>query len=174
MAEDATDNEDFAEGDESEGDKKIGKMKLIIIAVAAILVLGGGGAAFYFMGSLDVYDMGDAAEADVGRAMAPPKPAYYYSMPEITVNLSSAETRATYLRMNISLEFSNEDMIAQMQPNLPRVMDTFQIYLRELRVDDLQGSAGLFRLKEELLRRINLEIYPAKVDYILFKDIKVQ
>lgn len=174
MAEDATDNEDFAEGDESEGGKKIGKMKLIMIAVAAILVLGGGGAAFHFMGLSDGGDMEGAAEAEMGRAMAPPKPAYYYSMPEITVNLSSAETRATYLRMNISLEFSDEDMIAQMQPNLPRVMDTFQIYLRELRIDDLQGSAGLFRLKEELQRRINLAIYPAKVDDILFKDIKVQ
>ena len=88
--------------------------------------------------------------------------------------MSSAETRASYLRVNISLEFSDESMIKQVQPNLPRVLDAFQVYLRELRIDDLNGSAGLFRLKEELQRRINIAIYPAKVDDILFKDLKVQ
>jgi flagellar FliL protein len=65
-------------------------------------------------------------------------------------------------------------MIDQIQPYLPRILDAFQIYLRELRPADLEGSAGLFRLKEELLRRINLSVYPAKVEGVLFKEILVQ
>jgi len=174
MAEDGTDNEEIAEGEE-EGEKKPGKMKLIIIAVAALVVLGGGGgAAAYFMGYLGGGDMMETADGKMEPAPPPPKPVFYYSVPEITVNLSSAETRAHYLRMTISLEFSDKDMVSQVEPNLPRVMDAFQTYLRELRVDDLSGSAGLFRLKEELQRRLNVAIYPARVDDILFKDIKVQ
>lgn len=174
MADEANENEEVAEGEDEEGGKKSGKMKLIIIGVAALLVLGGGGgAAAYFMGFFGGEEMKEMA-GDAVEKPAAPKPAYYYSVPEITVNLSSAETRATYLRMNISLEFSDEDMVSQVEPNLPRVMDAFQVYLRELRIDDLNGSAGLFRLKEELQRRINLAIYPARVDDILFKDIKVQ
>lgn len=171
MADDDTEDD---EGEE-EGEKKSGKMKLIIIAVAALVVLGGGGgAAAYFMGYLGGAEMMETAEGKMEPAPPPPKKVYYYSVPEITVNLSSAETRAHYLRMNISLEFSDKDMVSQVEPNLPRVMDAFQTYLRELRVDDLSGSAGLFRLKEELQRRINVAIYPARVDDILFKDIKVQ
>lgn len=174
MADEANENEDGAEGEDEEGGKKSGKMKLIIIGVAALLVLGGGGgAAAYFMGFFGGGAMQEVAGEEMDKPPTP-KPAYYYSVPEITVNLSSAETRATYLRMNISLEFSDKDMVSQVEPNLPRVMDAFQVYLRELRIDDLNGSAGLFRLKEELQRRINLAIYPARVDDILFKDIKVQ
>ena len=46
--------------------------------------------------------------------------------------------------------------------------------MRELRVNDLEGSAGLYRLREELLRRVNVAVYPAKIDAVLFKDIVVQ
>jgi flagellar FliL protein len=57
---------------------------------------------------------------------------------------------------------------------LPRVEDTFQVFVRELRASDLDGSAGVYRLREELLRRVNVAVYPAKVDAVLFKDIIVQ
>jgi len=175
MAEIATGNQDLAEDDAVAGPKKSGKLKLILIVVAVLVLAGGGVGGAYFTGMFDAAPPQEMTDGEVQtEAMAPPKPAFYYSVPEITVNLSSAETRATYLRMNISLEFSKKEMISQVEPNLPRVMDAFQIYLRELRIDDLNGSAGLFRLKEELQRRINMAIYPAKVDDILFKDIKVQ
>ena len=67
-----------------------------------------------------------------------------------------------------------QKMVAEIQPLMPRVMDNFQIFLRELRPSDLEGSAGLYRLKEELVRRINAAIYPARVEAILFKDVLVQ
>jgi flagellar FliL protein len=53
-------------------------------------------------------------------------------------------------------------------------VDAFQVYLRELRKSDLEGSAGIYRLKEELQRRVNVAIYPAQVESILFKEILVQ
>ena len=57
---------------------------------------------------------------------------------------------------------------------MPRVMDAFQTYLRELRPSDLEGSAGLYRLKEELTRRVNVAIAPSRVNAVLFKEIVVQ
>jgi flagellar protein FliL len=57
---------------------------------------------------------------------------------------------------------------------LPRVMDTFQVFMRELRPQDLEGSSGLYRLKEEMTRRVNVAVYPARVDAILFKELMVQ
>ena len=61
-----------------------------------------------------------------------------------------------------------------MQPVLPRVMDAFQTYLRELRPTDLEGSAGLYRLKEELTRRVNASIAPSRINAVLFKEVVVQ
>ncbi|MEH0069583.1 flagellar basal body-associated FliL family protein [Pannonibacter sp. Pt2-lr] len=97
----------------------------------------------------------------------------FYDLPEMTVNLST-EGRATYLRVRIALEVADQAMVDRISPYLPRILDAFQIYLRELRPADLEGSAGLFRLKEELLRRINLAVHPAKVDGVLFKEILIQ
>jgi flagellar protein FliL len=65
-------------------------------------------------------------------------------------------------------------MIEQITPIMPRVMDAFQTYLRELRPSDLDGSAGLYRLKEELTRRVNASIAPSRINAVLFKEIVVQ
>ena len=64
-------------------------------------------------------------------------------------------------------------MVAQIQPLMPRVMDAFQTYLRELRPTDLDGSAGLYRLKEELTRRVNAAVAPNRITAVLFKEIVV-
>ena len=74
----------------------------------------------------------------------------------------------------MALEIADESVSNSLEPQLPRILDTFQIYLRELRSEDLEGSAGVYRLKEELLRRINLAISPRRVDRILFKEIIIQ
>ena len=57
---------------------------------------------------------------------------------------------------------------------LPRVSDEFNGFLRELRTDDLAGSAGAYRLRLELLRRVNLAIAPAQVNAVLIEEMMVQ
>ncbi|SUB01713.1 Flagellar FliL protein [Pannonibacter phragmitetus] len=165
MADTDTDAENGEEG----GAKKGGKKKLIIFGAAGLVgLLAIGGAVWFFFLS------GGEEPVD---PMAPPvvqqKPVVFYDLPEMTVNLST-EGRATYLRVRIALEVSDQAMVDRISPYLPRILDAFQIYLRELRPADLEGSAGLFRLKEELLRRINLAVHPAKVDGVLFKEILIQ
>jgi flagellar FliL protein len=72
------------------------------------------------------------------------------------------------------LEVKEEKQVEAIRPTLPRVTDIFQTYLRELRASDLSGSAGLFRLKEELTRRVNQAISPNQVAAVLFKEVVVQ
>lgn len=111
----------------------------------------------------------------VGEADAPPpKPAYFLDLPDVTVNLNSNERRASYLKISIALELSDQSAAGAIEPLMPRIMDAFQVYLREVRMSDLEGSAGVYRLKEELRRRINLSVYPAKVDAVLFKELLIQ
>jgi flagellar FliL protein len=100
----------------------------------------------------------------------------FLDMPEVLVNLSSSSgsERTQYLKVKVTLELPNETMSQQIQPIMPRVMDAFQTYLRELRATDLDGSAGLYRLKEELTRRVNAAIAPSRINAVLFKEIVVQ
>ena len=103
------------------------------------------------------------------------KPAVFLDLPDVLVNLSnSGGDRVQYLKVKVVLEVPDQALIAQIQPVMPRVLDAFQTYLRELRPTDLDGSAGLYRLKEELTRRVNAAIAPNRINAVLFKEIVVQ
>jgi len=141
-------------------------LKLIGFAAAGLVVLGGGGfAAFHFLGS-----HGEAKLVPVAA-----KPAIFVDLPDVLVNLAnSGGDHAQYLKVKIVLELPDPTVVAQIQPLMPRVMDAFQTYLRELRPTDLDGSAGLYRLKEELTRRVNAAVSPNRITAVLFKEIVVQ
>ncbi len=147
---------------------KGGKLKkILMIAVPVVLLLGGGGGA-YMMG---IFDGGTTPGVDKPE---PPKEVFFLDLPDLTVNLSSVEQRAQFLKLSVSLEVADKATLHAIEPFIPRVLDAFQVYLRELRTSDLEGSAGIFLLKEELQRRIELAIYPAKINDILFKEILIQ
>jgi flagellar FliL protein len=168
-AKEAEADADTTESAEGESGKPKGKLplRLILIAVGGLVVLGGAGAgAFMFLGH--------HAEEEKP-AVAVVKPAVFFDVPEVLVNLSNTGAdRTQYLKVKVVLELSDQALTLQIQPIMPRVMDTFQTYLRELRPTDLEGSAGLYRLKEELTRRVNIAIAPNHVNAVLFKEIVVQ
>lgn len=167
MAKKPTDAEEGgAEDAEAAPAAKGGRLRLTIIAAVALAVCGGGGWGTYqFFFS--------HKEEKVAAPVA--KPPTFYDLPEVMVNLSNAGSeRAQYLKVRVVLEVPDASVVEQIKPVLPRVMDTFQVFLRELRPTDLEGSAGVFRLREELTRRVNLAIAPSKVTAVLFKEIVVQ
>jgi flagellar FliL protein len=43
-----------------------------------------------------------------------------------------------------------------------------------MRTDDLAGSAGAYRLRLELLRRVNLVIAPRHINAVLIEEMLVQ
>jgi len=145
---------------------KLPSLKLMIIAAAGVAVLGGGGVGAYLI-------FGGASHDKPAHASI--KPAIFVDLPDVMVNLSNAGTdRTQYLKVKIVLELPDPTLVAQIQPLMPRVMDAFQTYLRELRPTDLDGSAGLYRLKEELTRRVNAAVAPNRITAVLFKEIVVQ
>lgn len=166
---DVTDN-DLGEGTDADGAaaRKKGRSRLIIGgAIAGALVLAAGAGAWFLMGS------GVGQGGDRVAAIGDHEP-NFFDLPLMTVNLNNGGGDPEFLRVAIALEVRDPGMISIIEPRLPRVLDTFQVYLRELRRSDLEGSAGVYRLKEELHRRINLAVYPAVVDNILFKEFLVQ
>ncbi len=99
----------------------------------------------------------------------------FVDVPDMLVNLvGSPGERVQYLKVKVVLEVKEEKQVEAIKPTMPRVTDIFQTYLRELRPSDLNGSAGLFRLKEELTRRVNAAVAPTQVSAVLFKEIVVQ
>jgi len=167
------------EGEAAEGEQPkkglIGKLlgnKLILFGAigAIVLLLGGGGAYFFFFSGGEPKDGKEVAEA---LPETPPE-ITFYDMPDIIVNIQSADTAPAYLKLSVSLELDNAEEKAGIEALKPRIVDQFQGYLRELRVDDLKGSAGVVRLKEELLRRINASAAPYRVRDVLLKQMIVQ
>ena len=182
--------------------KKLSPKLIIIIAVAAVLLLGGGGAGLYFAGVFGG-KAHDAAEAEGGKADAhgggghatkadagahggghggdaaessdpegaAPK---FFPLGDILVNLSGDGKRPNFLKIKVSLELASEKDAASLEALKPRIIDNFQVYLRELRIEDLKGSAGLYRLREELLLRVTEVVQPIRVRDVLFQEMLVQ
>jgi flagellar protein FliL len=162
---------DQAEGGAADGAEAVAapksKLKFIIVVIGALAVLGGGAASWFLFFSH--HDEEKHAEAP------PVKPPSFVEVPDMMVNLVSAPgERVQYLKVKVVLEVKEEKQIEAIKPSMPRVTDIFQTYMRELRAADLNGSAGLFRLKEELTRRVNAAVAPIPVSAVLFKEIVVQ
>ena len=169
--------EDGAEGEESssEGSKK---KLLLIIGLAVLLVIGGASAA-YFTGLMEpvmkMFSGGEAAKPEAGGEVARgPGQILFHDLPEILVNLNTGGRKSSFLKIKVALELANANDLPQVEKLMPRVLDNFQVYLRELRIEDLKGSAGMYRLREELLTRVNAAVSPAKVNDVLFKEMLVQ
>ncbi len=154
------------EGAEKAAPKSRFSLKLILIAAGGLVLAIGLGTGAYML-------FGRSHESHAAVPVA--KPAVFVDLPEVLVNLSNTGSdRTQYLKVKLVLELPDALLMQQIQPIMPRIMDTFQTYLRELRPTDLDGSAGLYRLKEELTRRVNVAIAPNKVNAVLFKEIIVQ
>ncbi|WP_338578142.1 flagellar basal body-associated FliL family protein [Brevundimonas olei] len=168
---------------------------LFIIIPAALVVLGGGGATAFLMmkpkpaeaagghaapakeekkgGHGDGGKEGEAAPG-AGKVAAGPDGVTFYTLPDMIVNIQSVDGRPTYLKLRLTLEMKDAAVASHLQAEAPRMQDMFQGFLRELRPEDLAGSAGSYQLRAEILRRVNLIAAPGKVDAVLIEEMLVQ
>lgn len=188
------------EGAEGEAPAKK-KPPILIIAIAAgVLVLGGGGAAaFFLMKPKPAAEAGahgeepkekkekkkekkeekkEGEKGAEGAAGTPvikegPDGIVFYTLPDIVVNMQTAEGKSTFLKLKLTFELPDEETADELTPNLPRLQDMFQTFLRELRPEDLNGSQGTYQLRVELLRRVNLVAAPAKVNAVLIEEMLI-
>jgi len=153
------------EGDASAAPKG-GRKKLLIIIAAALLVLvaGGGVGAYMFLRS----------EAPAGSEPVPvadTTPPVFYDMPEIVIRLDGGQ--GSYLKLATVLDLAADHTPDEMKAIEPRLLDVMQTYLIELKPDDIKGTAGMYRVRQELLRRVN-DVVPGSARDVLFKTIILQ
>ena len=182
------------EGEEAEGakpKKKLPMMMLIAGAAALVLVLGGGGGAAYFFllkpkpeaaagkdgkkkpsakkkGDKDKKDDKSASMVREG-----PDGVLFYTIPDVVVNMQTADGKPTFLKLKLTLELPDQATVDDLEPNMPRLQDMFQTFLRELRPEDLSGSQGSYQLRMEILRRVNLVIAPSKANAVLIEEMLI-
>jgi len=159
------------------------KTLMFVVAPAVlVVVLGLGAYMFLFSGGEEEAAVAEAGHGEAGHggegahgegvAVHP----VFYDVPDILVNVATGQDKPAFLKLSVSLELEGEAEAAKaaIEPVMPRVVDQLQTYLRELRVEDLSGSASVFRLKEEMLRRVNLAVEPVKVKDVLFREMIIQ
>lgn len=168
--------------DESEESGAVGGKKKLVVIIGAIIALLGVGAGLYFSGVLGK-KAGEEAEAKLpsveqatkaGKGGAVAAGPIYLELPDFLVNLNTAGTKTSFLKMKVTLELNSQASLLVVETAKPRIVDACVTYLRELRKSDLVGSAGIHRLREELLLRVNKAIEPEQVKDILFGEIIVQ
>ena len=151
--------------------KKLSGKKIVLFFVLPVLLLAGGGAGLMMSGMLG----GDDAAQKTSHTAPPAEiKTVFFDLPEMLVNLNSTGRRPNFLKIQVSLELTSDSSVENLKALSPRIVDNFQVYLRELRVEDLRGSAGIYRLREELLARVNSSVRPTVVKDVLFKEMLVQ
>jgi flagellar protein FliL len=155
------------------------RKKLILLGLPVVLL--GAGAGLWFSGVLPgLLGMNappPAAEAPAeGEAATPPEPGppVFVNMPDITANLNAPGRRPVFIRLRSQIEVQGQADATALQAAMPRLLDLFTTYLREIRPEELRGSAGTHRLREELIARANIAASPVRVSDVLFTEILVQ
>jgi flagellar FliL protein len=162
--------EEIATDGNEAGDKpKRGKKSLIIVAAALLVLGGGGGGAYFFLlgGSHAPAEGEHGAVAEAEEQAAP----VFYEMPEIVIRLDGGQGK--YLKLATVLDLAGEHTPEEIKAVEPRLLDQMQTYLIELKPDDIRGTAGMYRMRQELLRRIN-DAVPGSTRDVLFKTIILQ
>jgi flagellar FliL protein len=181
-----------AEGEGKAKKKMSGKTLILFVVLPALLILGGGGAAAFMLlghgGAPSHAEQHAEAGKEKGKGEAvgesTPGPngttiihgenVVFVTLPEMLVNITRPDGQPGYLKLKLTMEAPNDEVVTQLTSAVPRVSDAFNGFLRELRTDDLVGSAGAYRLRLELLRRVNLVIAPAQINAVLIEEMLVQ
>jgi flagellar protein FliL len=150
--------------------KSGGRRKLILLAVPVALV--GVSAGLWFSGVLPRLLGMQHAETPTDQA-TPQKP-IYVDLPELIANLNSSPQRPSYVKLTARLEVQKQEDVERVKTAMPRLQDLFLTYMREMRPQELRGSAGTYRLREELIARANLAVAPARITDVLFTQMLVQ
>lgn len=189
MADEAEDaNEDIdtdAEGEGEEGGAKKGGLKKLILFIglpAVIVILGGVAGVLLFTGGGDEEELAEAeseySEGADGSASVPALSSETYESMPIAMTVTFDAGGNAESRMRIGIVLVSEDATVEEWTeagDIPTALtDTYLEFLRTLRVEDVNGSMGTFRLRSELLRRTNLVLAPITVEQVLITELLIQ
>jgi flagellar FliL protein len=181
-----TETQDEAKPEEGAKTPRFSKKKKIIAAAGAVLLIGGGAGAFLMGGGSDAEakESGDHSDKEAkkdsghgeksGGGHGKEGGSGLVEVAPLMVNLRTNDGQARFLKLRILLAPGSPEDAATIEANLPMIIDRYQPFLRELRPEDLAGSAAVYRLKEELLLRAADTVGEGVVADVLIQDMVQQ
>ena len=151
--------------------KKLLWLLLPIFSVVAIVI------GLYFTGVADsLLTVAKTEEKDSGADQKQiENSTVFFDVPELLINLSvKPGQKPIYVKIKVTLEMALASDVEQAEKMLPRIIDSLQFYLREMRMEEIQGSGGSYRLNEEIQGRLNRILSPVRVVDVLFKEFLIQ
>ena len=172
----------------AEAAPRFSKKKILLFALVPLLIMATGTGAAWKMGYLDKFlhkklecenvQEGDKDYAtcleEMARAANAAPPGIFMTIPDMIVNLNSTAKQPRFLKVALKVELEDKTAEKAFEAILPRIIDQFQAYMRELRLEDLRGSSGMYRMKIELLSRVRAAAPDIKIRDVLFQEILVQ
>lgn len=172
---------------DAEAGSRFNAKKIILLVVLPLAILAGGGTYAYLGGYLDGIlgkkpdcatvtaedEHYDACQQELAQSVSN-APGIFITVPDMIVNLNSTARQPRFLKISLKVELERPEDQAPFELIMPRVVDQFQTYLRELRVDDLRGSSGMYRMKIELLNRVRAAAPEVRIRDVLFQEILIQ
>jgi len=126
--------------------KRSRRIKLIGLGALLVVGLGAGGFALWSSG-------GEEAEAVTPAVSSSAK---FVDAPPMLIFVIVA---------------ANENKADEVKDKMPLIVDSLQSFLRELRPDDLAGSAAVYRIKEEMMVRMRRGFGAGSIQDVLIQDL---
>lgn len=175
----AEENEEQQTENENESAATVAPKKKMLLLLIPVFLVVGTVIGLYFSGIADSFLPTNRSEdkktEDTTKKKDGDPSTVFFDVPEILVNLSvRPDQKPIYFKIRVALEMNSAADAEQADKMLPRIVDSMQFYLREMRLEEIQGSVGTYRLKEEIQGRLNRILAPVKVNDVLFKEILIQ
>ncbi|MBR1945040.1 MAG: flagellar basal body-associated FliL family protein [Alphaproteobacteria bacterium] len=175
----AEENEEQQTENENESAATVAPKKKMLLLLIPVFLVVGTVIGLYFSGIADSFLPTNRSEdkktEDTTKKKDADPSTVFFDVPEILVNLSvRPDQKPIYFKIRVALEMNSAADAEQADKMLPRIVDSMQFYLREMRLEEIQGSVGTYRLKEEIQGRLNRILAPVKVNDVLFKEILIQ
>ena len=168
-ADDPGSDADGADGADAAAPPAAKSRKKILLIAAPVLLLAIG-AGLWFSGILPRLIFGKPPEV----IASGPQVRVFVDLPEMVTNLNGTSKRQVYIKLHAKLEVPGKADADAVAAAMPRIQDLFQTYLRDLRPEELKGSIGSYRLREELINRASIAIAPAEVRDVLFIELVIE
>ena len=148
------------------------RSKIIAIGVLALgLILGGGGTVgvLYYLGLVGGKEDSSGRQVAVVSLGSPE----LIDFPEMNVDLKVSTCRSPYVRFRMTIEATGNarSLVTAMQP---QIADAIQQHLRSQERQQLVGTEGADRLRNEARDTINRLIAPERINSVIFKKFVLQ
>ena len=154
---------------------KLSRKKLLLIVVPVVAAIGIFG--FYYTSQKSQKDQAPANYSIVRHAAENGKETdsytIFYDLPEVDVRLRNVPGKDQVVKIKLSIELSKMEDITIIEALSAKLTDAVIAHTVELMPEEIDGSEGIYWLREELLYRMNLIAAPVKISNLNFKNFGI-